>query len=39
MKGRPAGAGLLMSKPTWFDTFWVMNRVGFFFGAKVSRNN
>ena len=31
MKGSPAlPGGPLTSKPTWFSTFWVFNRVGFF---------
>ena len=31
MQGSPAAPGSLMkSKPTWFSTLWVFNRVGFF---------
>jgi hypothetical protein len=31
MKGNPAmPGGPLTSKPTWFGSFWVFNRVGFF---------
>src|SRR5258707_4957906 len=31
MKGNPAGpGGLLTSKPTWSNAFWVFGHVGFF---------
>ena len=34
MKGSPAVPGdPLTSKPTWFSTCWVLNRVGFFHGV------
>jgi len=38
MKGKPPVAvGPLKSKPTWFNTCWVFNHVGFLF--SVLRHN
>jgi len=40
MKGSPAVlGGPLTGKPTWFSTFLVPNRVGFFFAPAATRDS